>query len=294
MEIKRKFIVAEEDEDVFIKPIEKKDKQNVIIESDKKVNAPYPIQFGKKKKILEQNLVSKEEKEKLISFWSGLILSEEWKEILKDEFKKQYFQSIANSIEKMQDLKIKIFPPMEMIFNAFNYCEFSKIKCVIIGQDPYHGQDQAHGLCFSVQKGVTIPPSLNNIYKELESDIGFKKPSHGYLIDWTKQGVFLLNTCLTVESGKPNSHKDIGWNIFTQFVLNTINQHKKNVVFILLGKFAQQIGKNIDKKKHHIIEAAHPSPFSATQFFGCKVFSKTNDYLKSKSIHPIDWSILDE
>jgi uracil-DNA glycosylase len=294
MEIKRKFIVAEEDEDVFIKPIEKKDKQNVIIESDKKVNAPYPIQFGKKKKILEQNLVSKEEKEKLISFWSGLILSEEWKEILKDEFKKQYFQSIANSIEKMQDLKIKIFPPMEMIFNAFNYCEFSKIKCVIIGQDPYHGQDQAHGLCFSVQKGVTIPPSLNNIYKELESDIGFKKPSHGYLIDWTKQGVFLLNTCLTVESGKPNSHKDIGWNIFTQFVLNTINQHKKNVVFILLGKFAQQIGKNIDKKKHHIIEAAHPSPFSATQFFGCKVFSKTNDYLKSKSIHPIDWSISDE
>jgi uracil-DNA glycosylase len=215
-----------------------------------------------------------------------------WKEVLKAEFSKPYFEQAALHIktEKLQGKTI--YPPGSLLFNAFNTTPFDKVKVVILGQDPYHGPGQAHGLCFSVQPGVPPPPSLVNIFKELQDDIGIPIPDHGNLTHWAQQGVFLLNASLSVRAGEPMSHSKIGWAAFTDTVIKKIADLKSNVVFILWGKFAQEKRVLIDESKHCILRSVHPSPLSAyAGFFGCKHFSKTNEYLVSKGIDPIDWSL---
>ena len=215
-----------------------------------------------------------------------------WKEVLKEEFNKPYFQQIAHHLktEKLQGKTI--YPPGPLIFNAFDTTPIDNLKVVILGQDPYHGPRQAHGLCFSVQNGVPPPPSLINIFKELQDDLGIRIPNHGNLTHWAQQGVFLLNASLTVRSGEPMSHARIGWSIFTDTVIKKISDEKEHVVFILWGKFAQEKRVLIDESKNLVLRAAHPSPLSANAgFFGCKHFSKTNEYLVSKGIDPVDWSL---
>ncbi len=215
-----------------------------------------------------------------------------WKEVLKNEFKQSYFQNIPQHIKIEKEQKKEIYPPGSQIFNAFNTTPFSKLKVVILGQDPYHGQGQANGLCFSVNNGISLPPSLVNIFKELNDDIGMQIPKQGNLSAWAKQGVFLLNASLTVRAGEPMSHSKIGWATFTDSVIQKISTNKKNVVFILWGKFAQEKIVLIDEKKHCILKGPHPSPLSAhTGFFGCKHFSKTNEYLISCGIDPINWHL---
>ncbi|MDZ4795365.1 MAG: uracil-DNA glycosylase [Bacteroidota bacterium] len=215
-----------------------------------------------------------------------------WKEILKGEFAQAYFQQIPLHIKTEKSQGKIIYPPGSLIFNAFNTTPFDKVKVVILGQDPYHGKGQAHGLCFSVQNGVAPPPSLLNIFKELQDDIGVTIPDHGNLTHWAQQGVFLLNASLTVRAGEPMSHSKIGWAQFTDTVIKKISELKKNVVFILWGKFAQEKRVLIDEKKHCILRSVHPSPLSAYGgFFGCKHFSKTNEFLVSKGIDPVDWSL---
>ena len=215
-----------------------------------------------------------------------------WKEVLKGEFSKEYFQQIPLHLKTEKSQGKVIYPPGSLIFNAFNTTPFDKVKVVIIGQDPYHGQGQAHGLCFSVQNGVPPPPSLLNIFKELQEDIGIDIPHHGNLTHWAQQGVFLLNASLTVRAGEPMSHSKIGWAAFTDMVIKKISEQKKNVVFLLWGKFAQEKRILIDETKHCILRSVHPSPLSAYGgFFGCKHFSKTNEYLVSKGIDPVDWSL---
>lgn len=209
-------------------------------------------------------------------------ITENWKLVLKDEFEKTYFQEIISFLDHQKKLGKTIFPEETLIFNAFNQTSFKDIHVVILGQDPYHGANQAHGLSFSVPDGIKIPPSLKNIFKELGSDIGKEIPKSGNLIHWAKQGVLLLNASLTVEENKPMSHSKIGWNLFTDAVIKKISQEKTNVIFILWGKFAQEKEKLIDPEKHFILKAAHPSPLSAYNgFWGCKHFSKTNELLKS-------------
>ena len=215
-----------------------------------------------------------------------------WKEVLKGEFSKPYFEQIPLHIKTEKSQGKIIYPPGSLLFNAFNTTAFDKVKVVILGQDPYHGQGQAHGLCFSVQNGVAPPPSLLNIFKELQDDIGVEIPNHGNLTHWAQQGVFLLNASLSVRAGEPMSHSKIGWAEFTDTVIKKISELKKNVVFILWGKFAQEKRILIDESKHCILRSVHPSPLSAYGgFFGCKHFSKTNEYLTSKGIDPIDWSL---
>ncbi len=215
-----------------------------------------------------------------------------WKEVLKDEFNKPYFQQIALHIKTEKSQGKIIYPPGSLIFNAFNTTPFDKVKVVILGQDPYHGPGQAHGLCFSVQNGVPPPPSLVNIFKELNEDVGVTIPGHGNLTHWAEQGVFLLNASLTVRAAEPMSHSKIGWAQFTDEVIKKISALKEHVVFILWGKFAQEKKLLIDETKHGILRSAHPSPLSAhAGFFGCKHFSKANEYLMSKGIDPIDWKL---
>ncbi|MDD3302856.1 MAG: uracil-DNA glycosylase [Candidatus Gracilibacteria bacterium] len=215
-----------------------------------------------------------------------------WLEILKDEFEKDYFKVIKKQIIDDIESGITIYPNPKNIFNAFNYTPFDKVKVVLLGQDPYHGVGQAHGLCFSVQDGVTPPPSLKNIYKELKDDIGSEIPNSGNLEKWTKEGVFMLNAILTVRAGLPASHSKIGWETFTDKVIKTISEKKEGIVFILWGNFARNKKILIDTKKHLVIESAHPSPFSAYNgFLGSKPFSKTNDYLKKIGKKEIDWSL---
>ena len=215
-----------------------------------------------------------------------------WKEILKEEFNKPYFQQIVLHIKTEKSQGKIIYPPGSLIFNAFNTTPFSKLKVVILGQDPYHGAGQAHGLCFSVQYGVPPPPSLVNIFKEIHEDLGIPIPSHGNLTHWAEQGVFLLNASLTVRAGEPMSHARIGWAEFTNTVIKKISELKSNVVFILWGKFAQEKRTLIDESKHLILRTVHPSPLSAhAGFFGCRHFSKTNEYLVSKGIDPVDWQL---
>lgn len=215
-----------------------------------------------------------------------------WKELLKDEFAKPYFQQIVLHLKTERTQGKTIYPPGAFIFNAFNTTPVRKVKVVILGQDPYHGQGQAHGLCFSVQKGVAPPPSLVNIFKELREDIGIEIPNHGNLTHWAEQGVFLLNASLTVRAGEPMSHAKIGWAQFTDTVIKKISDNIPHVVFLLWGKFAQEKKALIDESKHLILKAAHPSPLSAhAGFFGCKHFSKANAWLMSKGIDPVDWQI---
>lgn len=215
-----------------------------------------------------------------------------WKEVLKEEFSKPYFEQIALHIKTEKSQGKIIYPPGSLIFNAFNTTPFDKMKVVILGQDPYHGHGQAHGLCFSVQNGVPPPPSLVNIFKELQEDIGVLIPDHGNLTHWAEQGVFLLNASLTVRAGEPMSHSKIGWAQFTDEVIKKISAGKRHVVFILWGKFAQEKKLLIDEEKHCILKSAHPSPLSAhAGFFGSKHFSKTNEYLMRNGIDPIDWKL---
>ena len=216
-----------------------------------------------------------------------------WKEMLSEEFQKNYFKRITEQLKIEIQSRVKIYPPGPMIFNAFNTTDFNEVKVVIIGQDPYHGPGQAHGLSFSVQPGVKPPPSLVNIYKEIETDLGIKMPRNfGDLTAWAKQGVLMLNATLTVRANEPNSHAGLGWNQFTDAVIQKLNQEKEHLVFLLWGNFAKVKGLQIDQQKHLVLKAAHPSPFAADKgFFGCKHFSKTNQYLIEHGLDPIDWLI---
>jgi uracil-DNA glycosylase len=216
-----------------------------------------------------------------------------WLEVLSDEFGKDYMVQLRQFLKNEKDADNKIYPKGSDIFNAFWKTPFSELKVVILGQDPYHGENQAHGLSFSVQKGITIPPSLRNIYKELTTDIpGFVTPNHGNLTEWAEQGVLLLNASLTVRAGMPGSHQKKGWEEFTDQVIKTISDKKQGIIFILWGAFAQAKAELIDKTKHHIIKSPHPSPFSADRgFFGSMPFSKTNEILEKHGNAPIDWQI---
>jgi uracil-DNA glycosylase len=213
-----------------------------------------------------------------------------WKEALQSEFSKPYFLQIVTTLRTEKLSNKIIYPPGSLIFNAYNTTPLSQIKVVIIGQDPYHGPDQAHGLSFSVQEGIPAPPSLVNIYKELNADIGMPIPNHGNLTAWAKQGVFLLNASLTVRSAEPMSHAKIGWAEFTDATIKKISEKTSNTVFLLWGKFAQEKQPLIDETRHLVLKAAHPSPLSAHNgFFGCKHFSKTNDYLRANGKTVINW-----
>jgi len=212
-----------------------------------------------------------------------------WKAKLDGEFEKEYFLKLADFIKEEYKAR-QIFPPGSLIFNAFNLCPFQQVKAVIIGQDPYHGPGQAHGLCFSVRDGVAFPPSLINIFKEIESDIGIQRPVNGNLERWAAQGVLLLNATLTVRAHMAGSHQKKGWEQFTDNVISIINSDKKNIVFFLWGAYAQKKGESIDRSKHLVLESVHPSPLSASRgFFGNKHFSRCNEYLIEHSVEPIDW-----
>ena len=215
----------------------------------------------------------------------------DWAPYLKEEKNKDYFDSLLSFLNSRVDCEI--FPPQGTWFKAFEYSSFSSTRVVILGQDPYHGEGQAEGLSFSVPKGMSIPPSLRNIYKELDQDdVDFTNPGHGHLENWAKQGVLLLNSVLTVEKNSPASHSNQGWEAFTDYVIKLLNEKKSNLVFLLWGAYANKKSELIDTKKHLILSAAHPSPFSAHKgFFGCKHFSKTNNYLKSSNQELIDWSL---
>ena len=222
----------------------------------------------------------------------NIYLEESWKALLISEFEKDYMQSLSHFLREQKLHKKIIYPPGNKIFNAFQLTKFEKLKVVILGQDPYHGIGQAHGLSFSVEQGIKPPPSLNNIFKELESDLGLKRPDHGNLEKWAQQGVLLLNSILTVEKGSPGSHTKKGWEIFTDEVLNTINSLRKNTVFILWGQKAQDKCHFIDSTENLVIKSSHPSPYSAHGgFLGSKPFSRTNNYLKDHVYDPIDWDL---
>ena len=218
-------------------------------------------------------------------------LGNDWDDILADEWQKPYYLELRKFLKQEYSTQT-VYPNMEDIFNALKLTSFKDTKVVIIGQDPYHGFGQAHGLCFSVKKGVVPPPSLKNIYKELQSDIGFKIPTHGELTSWAKQGILLLNNVLTVREGLPNSHKGKGWEIFTDRVIGELNRKETPVVFLLWGANAQKKAEIITNPKHYKLITVHPSPLSASRgFFGCKHFSKTNEILQKNHINPINWEI---
>lgn len=214
-----------------------------------------------------------------------------WKEALADEFRKSYFQDLSDFVRHQYTSK-EIFPAPQNLFSAFAQTPFDQVKVVILGQDPYHGKGQAHGLSFSVQKGVRVPPSLQNIYKEIESDLEIHPDTeNGDLSRWATQGVLLLNATLTVEEGMPGSHQGKGWEQFTDAVIQTLSDKKEHLVFILWGNYARTKGASIDREKHLVLESPHPSPFSAYNgFFGSKPFSTTNDYLQSHRKNKINWS----
>ncbi len=218
-------------------------------------------------------------------------IENDWKEVLQGEFAKSYYKELYQTIKKEYNER-KIFPPADEIFNAFHYTPLNEVKVVIIGQDPYHNDNQAQGLCFSVRPEVDIPPSLVNIYKELHDDLGCPIPNHGSLVSWAKQGVLLLNTVLTVRAHEANSHRGIGWETFTDAAIQAVNELDKPIVFILWGKPAQNKKKMLNNPRHLILEAPHPSPLSSYRgFFGSKPFSKTNEFLVKNGEKPIDWEI---
>lgn len=216
-----------------------------------------------------------------------------WKEVLKNEFTKPYFQQIVTFLKTERAAGKTIYPPGNLIFNAFDQTPFDKVRVVILGQDPYHGAGQAHGLSFSVPSNVAPPPSLINIFKEIQADTGTTMPARfGNLTQWAQQGVLLLNAALTVRANEPASHAKIGWMEFTDAVIQKISDEKQGVVFLLWGRFAQDKQVLIDATKHHVLKAAHPSPFSADKgFFGCRHFSTTNHYLVKQGLPPIDWKL---
>ncbi len=218
-------------------------------------------------------------------------IGNEWDELLADEFKKDYYLQLRQFLISEYNSRT-IFPPMNDIFNALRYTSYGDVKAVILGQDPYHGAGQAHGLCFSVKKGTPPPPSLQNIYKEINTELGLPIPDHGELTEWAKSGVLLMNTVLTVREGQANSHRGHGWEIFTDKVIELLNKREQPIVFLLWGGNARSKAKLITNSKHLILQCAHPSPLSAYNgFFGCGHFIKANEFLKSQGIEPIDWRI---
>lgn len=221
-------------------------------------------------------------------------LEKSWLSVLENEFDKDYMKKLKQFLQVQKQNKQLVYPQSNEIFNAFTLTPFDEVKVVILGQDPYHGAGQAHGLSFSVKEGVRLPPSLQNIYKELSSDIeGFKTPANGTLTKWAKQGVLLLNATLTVNAGSPGSHQNQGWENFTDAAIKAISDNKEGIIFILWGRFAQEKARLIDETKHFIIKSPHPSPFSAhSGFFGSKPFSKTNEFLKKQGLKEIDWQIV--
>lgn len=218
-------------------------------------------------------------------------LGNSWDALLCEEFSKEYYQELRKKL--VQEYKTyTVYPAMENIFNALKYTSYEGVKVLLLGQDPYHGPNQAHGLCFSVQKGVDKPPSLKNMFKELESDLGIKQPAHGCLTDWAKQGVLMLNTVLTVREAEPNSHKKLGWTVFTDRIIQLLNERPEPVIFVLWGRNALEKLPLITNNHHYVLSAAHPSPLSASRgFFGCRHYSKINEILKSMGKTPIDWQI---
>ncbi|MGY5393816.1 uracil-DNA glycosylase [Acinetobacter sp. NigerLNRRAM0016] len=220
-------------------------------------------------------------------------LDASWKYGLSDFLLSPQMDELRDFLVSEKQAQKEIYPPSSLIFNAFNTTPLEQVKVVILGQDPYHGPNQAHGLSFSVQKGIALPPSLRNIFHELHADVGVEIPRHGDLTHWAEQGVLLLNSVLTVEAGQPTSHQKRGWENFTDHVIDVLNEQREHIVFILWGAYAQRKGQRIYPNKHLILKAAHPSPLAANRggFFGCKVFSKTNNYLKHNGIEPIDWQL---
>lgn len=217
-------------------------------------------------------------------------IEESWLEALRDDFESSYFQDLKHFLKEEVKTQ-KIYPPGTQIFSAFNLTPLTAVKVVIIGQDPYHGPGQAHGLCFSVPEGIALPPSLLNIYKEIQADLGIPVPKTGNLEKWAKQGVLLLNATLTVRSGMAGSHQGKGWEIFTDNVIKTVSDLRAGIVFLLWGKYAQNKEELIDKEKHFVLKAPHPSPLSASRgFFGCKHFSQTNELLSQNGLGSIDWN----
>ena len=218
-------------------------------------------------------------------------ISNDWAPVLREEYGKPYYRDLYQFVREKKK-KNTIYPPADDIFNAFHLTPLSRVKVVIIGQDPYHEPGQAHGLCFSVQKGVDIPPSLQNIYKELNSDIGFEIPNHGCLTSWAEQGVLLLNAVLTVRAHAAASHQNKGWETFTDAVIRAVNDVDRPVVFMLWGGFARSKKAMLTNPKHLVLEAPHPSPLSAYRgFFGCKHFSQANAFLEKNGVEPVDWTI---
>lgn len=219
-----------------------------------------------------------------------------WSDLLAEQKQQPYFQQTLDYVHQRREQGVAVYPPQEQVFEAFRATAFEDVKVVILGQDPYHGPNQAHGLCFSVLPGVKPPPSLANMYKELAQDIaGFSIPQHGYLQSWAHQGVLLLNTVLTVEQGQAHSHKHLGWERFTDVVIEQLNQDGKGIVFLLWGAHAQKKGKHIDTQKHHVLKAPHPSPLSAHRgFFGCGHFSKANEILTNQGQAAIDWTLAEQ
>jgi uracil-DNA glycosylase len=219
------------------------------------------------------------------------VIEEGWKSVLMDQFQSPYFNTLKEFLLEEKKTKI-LYPPGRLIFNAFQRTPFEKVKVVILGQDPYHGKGQAHGLCFSVPQGIPIPPSLVNIFKELHTDLGTPLPEHGNLEKWADQGVLLINSTLTVREGQAGSHQNRGWESFSNRVIEVVSQEKNGVVFLLWGRFAQAKESLIDGNRHLVLKAAHPSPLSAYNgFFGCRHFSRTNDYLAQHGKSGIDWSL---
>lgn len=216
-----------------------------------------------------------------------------WEELFQEEEQKEYYQNLMRFL-KEEYTKKTIYPPKEDLFTCFQACSYADVKVVMLGQDPYHQPNQAHGLCFSVRKGVKIPPSLRNMYKELKSDLDIDMPNHGYLLDWAKQGVFMMNAVMSVEEGKAGSHQKKGWESFTDTVIQKLNEHETGIVFLLWGNWAQKKASFITNSQHKIITSAHPSPLAAYQgFFNSKPFSKTNAYLKEMGRNTIQWKIED-
>jgi len=223
---------------------------------------------------------------------SAIKLNQEWLDVLSDEFEQTYMQQLKAFLTEQKQLGKTVYPKGCDIFNALDSTPISQVKVVIIGQDPYHGPNQAHGLCFSVNKGVKIPPSLRNIYKELNQDIGFKIPNHGNLQSWANQGVLLLNSVLTVNQAQAGSHQGQGWELFTDKIIEVLNNRHQNIVYMLWGAYAQKKGVNIDQNKNLILKSVHPSPLSAHRgFLGCRHFSKCNNYLKESGDQEINWHI---
>jgi len=229
---------------------------------------------------------------KVVGAMHAINLEQSWLDQLKDEFSKPYMLQLREFLVIRKQHTAVVYPPGKQIFNALNSTPFDKVRVVILGQDPYHGPGQAHGLCFSVLPGVKVPPSLANIYREINNDLGVPIPGHGYLQSWADQGVLLLNSVLTVERGQASSHQNKGWETFTDAVVHKLEQKRKNLVFMLWGSYAQKKGAVIDARKHLILKAPHPSPLSAYRgFLGCGHFSKANQYLRDQQSEPIDWSV---